>query len=297
MSVLRAVFGSFVVVAFVGCGVSTSTSSFDSTDETGQQVGDAMASIDEVGGSSGSFATYHLPLQKLERIYPASDVIWDWLVPTAYAASCTRASTFGSCSSNVITRTFDNCSIGRARFDGTITITFDDAAVDSTCRMTAENHSVSRAPDFTITGRAGGTFSVEKTGTFGQKITKGGTSGSFTFENDGIRRTFTNAAGEVVGQFKTETVTAIGITGESRANRVLDGGGLRITNELTNVTCTITPTAVTYESGCNCATSGSWTGTCSDGDSLSVTITGCGTSRTEKGDDEKSVTFDRCSSL
>lgn len=279
----------------ISCGIGTSSSSLNSDDELGQQVGDSLSSIDEMGGSGGSFSNYILNPKFIEKHFGTQDRLLDYLIPPVFAATCRESASFSSCSNNQITRTFDECTIGSATFNGEIVLSFDDAATDDTCRMTTNGHSISRNPDFSITGRFGGTFTVNKTGTVGQQITK--TAQGFEFTNDGIRRRFTNAEDEVVFDFTTQTTAAIGITGANRANRVLDGGTLRVTNNKTDVTCDLTPENVTYESGCNCAVSGEWTGTCSNDDEVSIEITGCGTASLTKGASSRSVEFDRCYSV
>jgi hypothetical protein len=129
-----------------------------------------------------------------KRLSPA-DISPTWfetlLEQEANATSCRLANTFGTCTNNVITRTFGDCTVGGATFSGTVTLTFDDAASNSTCQMTTAGHSITRVPAFTVTGRRGATLTVSKTGTVGQKITKGSGS-TFTFTNDGNPTRFYN---------------------------------------------------------------------------------------------------------
>lgn len=287
-----AIFTVFVV----SCGSSADN------EEIGQQVGDVMASVDESGGSTGSLAA--ISPEHLRRTYlrhSPLDVSPAWyeslFASEAVATTCKASSTFGSCTSNVITRTFGECTVLTATFDGTVTLTFDDAAVNGTCQMTAQGHSVTRVPDFTVTGRRGATLTVSKSGTIGQRITKGATAGEFAFSNDGIRRVFTNASGSTVFDFTTATTEAITVTGTTRASRTLDGGSLRVTDNVSNSTCDFAPNDVTWDGTCNCAISGSWTGSCSDGNTVSLELNGCGTARLTKGDVAQDVTFDRCESL
>ena len=274
------------------CGTSSDN------EETGQQVGDVMASVDESGGSSGSLAM--APVEGIrktfKRLSPA-DVSPTWYEQLweheATATSCRLASTFGTCSSNIITRTFSECTVNNAVFSGTVALLFNDAGVDSTCQMTAVGHSVTRTPAFTVAGRRGAVLTVTKSGTIGQRITKGSGS-TFTFSNDGIRRVFTTAAGTTSFDFTTETTSDITVTGTSRASRTMSGGTLRVTNNLTDVTCDYSPTDVTWVSTCNCATSGTWSGSCSDGKTTSLELTGCGSATLTTGSESESITFDRC---
>lgn len=298
------IFG-LALLALTGCG------SFKSdAEEVSQQAGDVMASMDESSGSnsgSGGFAAAQRALevealaahQTFSRRMPA-EVGQAWwqslpLVPReASAATCAATSTFGACTSNVVSRTFGGCTIGTATLSGSVTLTWSDAATDSTCQMTASSHSVTRVPAFTITGPRGGTLTVSKTGTVGQKITRGTTAGNFSFTNDGIRRVIATGSGTTLFDFTTETTTAITITGTSRSDRVVSGGVLKVTDNVNSVSCDLVPTAVTWTSTCNCASSGTWAGTCSDGKTFSISISGCGTATATVGTTSTSVTFDRC---
>ncbi|MFH1263863.1 MAG: hypothetical protein V1495_10545 [Pseudomonadota bacterium] len=263
-------------------------------DELGQQVGDTMASVDESGGSSGNLA--RAVRRTFDRWAPSElrPSPFSYLLPEAFAASCASLTTFSSCVNNVITRTFDDCTLGRGTFSGTITLTFVDDAVDDTCRMTAEGHSIARDPEFAVTGLRGATLTVAKTGAVGQKVTRSATAGTFAFSNDGIRRTFKSPAGTTLFDFSTQTVDPITLTGTSRLNRTLNGGTLRVTNELTGVSCDMVPTNVTYAATCNCAVSGTWEGNCTDGEIAKVEITGCGEATLTKDDRVQTVDFDRC---
>ncbi len=273
------------------CGKKNDTTSTTTTDieETGQQVGDVMASIDESGGSNSGTYSLNQDVKPLLRVCPNSEPLFAKLfLPKADATSCFLASTFGSCGSGTLVRTFSGCTVGSVTFDGTVTFSFSD----STCHMNTTGQTVSRNPDFTITGRRGGTLTVSKTGTYGQRVTK--TSAGFNFDNDGIRRVIT-VSGSTKYDFTTQTTSAIAITGTSRSDRVLNGGSLRVTNNLTSVTCDYVPSNVSWTSTCNCASSGTWTGTCSDSTTTTLEITACGSANLTIGSQSQSLSFDRCS--
>jgi hypothetical protein len=285
---------------FVSCtegdspGSGGTPNSVTNNDELAQQVGDTMASVDEAGGSSGSLA--RAVRRTFDRWAPSEfrPSIFAHLLPEALAAGCIAPATFSSCVDNVVTRTFEDCTLGRATFSGMVTLTFEDEAVDNTCRMTAEGHSIARDPEFTVTGLRGATLTVVKTGTVGQKITRTATAGTFAFSNDGIRRTFKGAGGATLFDFSTRTIDPITVVGTSRLNRTLNGGALRVTNDISGVSCDMVPTDVTYTADCNCATAGTWEGTCTDGDTAKVEITGCGEATLTKGSATQTVDFDRC---
>jgi hypothetical protein len=265
----RTLFFSFIVLAVLSCQKQD-----DGTDieDGGQQIGDVMASIDEAGGSGGT-----LGREELED------------------RSACGTSTFGACSSNVIVRTFGGCSIESATLSGTVTLTWGGGS--ASCAMASAGDTVTRAPAFTLTGRRGATLTVSKTASFGQKLTwasGAGASKVFNFTNDGIRRVFTGPGGNTLFDFTTETTSAITITGTTRAGRTVNGGTLRVTNNVSGVTCDYSPSNLTGASTCTCATSGSWSGTCSDGKTTTLTLTGCGTATFAIGSDSTSVSFDRC---
>jgi hypothetical protein len=282
-----------IATVAIAAGSSCANNSAD-IEEVGQQIGDIMASIDESGGSSGGTLGQldNGSARTFARLAP-SELRGDWvdayLLPRAYAATCLTGSSFSGCSSGVITRTFNSCTIGTATFSGSVTLTFSSAA----CTMNSVNDTVTRVPAFTVTGRRGATLTVSKTGSIGQRVTRTSAS-ALSFSNDGIRRVFTDASGSATFDFTTQTTSAIGISGTSRADRVLSGGTLRVTNNLTGTTCDFSPTNVSWSSTCNCATSGSWSGSCSDGKTGKLTITGCGTATLVIGEESQAVTFDRC---
>lgn len=284
---------SMALIFILGCATDI--------DEIGQQVGDSMASVDESGGSSGTLAELDSARKFFKRRAP-SEISDGWLEtyfePSAYAATCAAAPGFGSCTSNAVTRTFADCTVGSATFSGTVVNTWGGGA--TSCTLSGASQTITRVPAFTVTGRRGATLTVSKTGTVGQRLTLtsgSGASSVFSLTNDGIRRVFTNASGATTFDFTTTTTSAITINGNSRTNRVLSGGSLRVTNNLSNVTCDYVPTAVTWTSSCNCPTSGSWAGSCSDGKNTNLSLTGCGTASLTVGTVSTSVAFDRCYSI
>ncbi len=265
------------------------------SDSISQQIGDAMVSIDDSGGSDGGYALLKRESSNVARFSKAQgpwQILGEALVPKALAASCYVTNTWGSCASNVVVRDFQDCTILGATFSGQVTYTFTDATVDSTCSVAANGHSVARNPNFTITGSRGGTFTVSKTGTIGQSITRTG-AGAYNFANDGIRRVLT-FGGVTLADYTNSTTTAISVTGATRNGRVASGGALRVLNNLTGVSCDFSPSAVTWGSSCNCATSGTWSATCSNGVSASLSLTSCGSGTFVLGTESTAVTLDQC---
>jgi hypothetical protein len=279
-------------------------------EETGQQVGDAMASIDEVGGSTGgialqnsnpSFDEMRSARKTFARRSPA-DLRDAWyenlLVPTANATLCSNASTFSACSAHTMIRTFGNCTVGKATFHGVVGFDWTHAAPSATCDLAVAGDYVTRTPNFTVTGRRHATLSVTALTAAAERLTVvggAGTSRVLQFDNDGIRRVF-SVSGTSLFDFTTSTTAPLSIVGTTRASRVLSTGTLHVVNNLTGVTCDYSPTNVAWISSCNCPTSGSWAGTCSNGVNTTLVLSGCGTATLTIGPESTDLTFDRCGS-
>lgn len=291
----------FTALVFVfGCKNKDSNDELEVT-ETAQQMGDVMASIDEIGTSSGNIALLNNSIQKtFARYIPdtnsetSKQFVFKMIEPKAQAVACTGYG-FAGCNTNVATRTFGGCTVGEATFNGTVLLTWGGSS--AACTLQNTNDTITRVPNFTVTGLRGATLAVTNAGTYGQKLTW--TSGVapnrvFSFASDGINRKFTLANGNILLNQTTATVTPMTITGGARSGRVLNGGLVRVTNNLTAVTCDYMPTNVTWNASCNCPVSGTWNGSCSSGESSSVSITSCGSGTFTKGTTTTTVTFDRC---
>ena len=164
----------FLPLLWIGCSNNgpDATIITDSNDEVGQQVGDAMASIDESGGGSGILAFNHSIEKTFKRLSPKDmkeTHSWtDLIIQPAYAARCFGPATFGTCSSNTITRSFSGCAIGPATFSGYVTLIWDSS--NTNCTLAAPGDSITRIPNFTATGLRGATLTVTKTGVTGQNL-------------------------------------------------------------------------------------------------------------------------------
>jgi len=264
--------------------------------ENAQQVGDVMASLDEASGqTNGSIASHSNSINKMyARYFPASkgEIIFNQLNPSVEAASCSLLS-FTTCASGEKVRNYNGCTIGSTTLSGTTTLSWSN----NTCTLTAISDTVTRVPNFTLTGRRSATLTVNKTGSYGQKLTASSVNAPnsiFLFESDGIRRKFTAGSSTLFDQ-TTSVSPGITVTGNNRLSRTLSGGVVRVYNNLTGVTCTYSPTNITWGlSTCNCPTSGYWSGSCSNSKQLTLEITGCGTANYTEGGETSSVTFDRC---
>ncbi|MGZ3691078.1 MAG: hypothetical protein ACXVAX_06230 [Pseudobdellovibrio sp.] len=285
---------------FFGCK-NENKSSNDTVEETAQQVGDVMASIDEAGGSTGSISRLDTSIQKTFARYSPHDIenpnpLTAFFIPKAEATSCAAgAGGFGSCNANIKHRTFGGCTVGSAVMSGDVTLTWGGSSANCTLGTNPGN-TITRVPSYSVTGLHDAVLSVSKTGTVGQRLTLTGSSPmTFLFTNDGIKRKFTTSNNTVIFDQTSSVTSAMTITGADRNSRVLSGGSLRVTDNLNSTTCDFSPTNVTWNTAsCNCPTQGSWSGTCSDGSTTTLQITGCGTATFTKDSTTTNVSFDRC---
>jgi hypothetical protein len=267
--------------------------------QIGASVGEVMASADE--SASGGSTTAMLPALPMLR---TPDVlrppVWRramnalTLIPSAYAASCLPV-TYSACAAGVRSATFDNCNVGIVTVDGSINLTFSETAA---CNIATVGDSVNRTGSLTLSA-LGGSLAITTPGG-GQMLTR--TATGFTFAVPGMERVLTLPSGRTLFDISTMTTSPLVITGTSRADMVIAGGTLVVTHNLAGYSVSLTPDNLTWTPTCNCASSGSLTGTVSssgpdDGKTATVTITGCGTADVTIDGDSESVTLDRCAAI
>jgi hypothetical protein len=289
-----------IAVSVASCKkAAEETYSVDTTAEAGQQVGDAMAAIDESGGTTnGSISKIEFQANQraFARLAPyeisTTQALLNHFVSKAEAVSCSAVG-FSGCTSNQRVRNFEGCSTyAGGTMSGNVTLNFSGSGASS-CTIPAANDAASRVPNFSITGLRGATFAVAATST-GQSLTRTGAT-TFNFTNAGIRRSFVTPKGETILDITTATGSAIQVTGNNRANRTVNGGSLVVTNNISGVSCTLTPTSVQWSSGCNCPTAGQWTGSCSDSSQFTVAFgNSCGEATVTKGSGSSTIILDRC---
>ena len=282
------------LVALTACLACTACAKSLSDDEDiANATGDAMANLDEASIGS-SLALQELPVRRLPTFMRPSleRQALDALFPSAYADAC-WTEPFSGCTDDVETRTFSSCNIGLYSLDGTVTLTFSDA----TCGMGSSGDSVTRTGDFTVTGFAGGTLAVNSPGGGQVLIDNGG--GNFSYQVLGMERIATAPDGKELFDIATSTSADIGVTGLTRATRVVNGGTLVVEHKLLDYTASLTPDDLTWASTCNCPVAGSWTGSLSGSrtGSYTLTLTGCGTADLDVGGDTASIELDRCGAL
>jgi hypothetical protein len=280
---------ALAAVAGAGCRKE----SLSDQGQIGASVGEVMASANE-SASSGTTTAALTPVFRTpdELRGPLWRRAVDALLPTAAAAAC-YPFTFSACTSGVRTETLSSCTFGRATVDGSVTLAFSDTAG---CTL-AIGDSVTRTADFTISGDYGGALSVTSPGG-GQTLTR--TATGFDFAVGGIERVLTAPHGTSLFDISTETTTPLSIT-TTTGNFVIVAGTLVVTHHLAGYAVSLTPDNLTWAPTCNCAVSGSLSGTVSggkaDGKSATVTLTGCGTADVTIDGDTESVTMDRCASI
>jgi hypothetical protein len=270
--------------------------------QIGAAVGEVMTSADE--SANGGAATAMLPALPVAPVLRAPaelrPPLWRravdalTLIPPAYADSCLPV-TYSACSAGVRTATFNGCTVGEIAVDGAVNLTFSDAAA---CNIATVGDSVNRTGSLTLSA-LGGSLAITTPGG-GQTLTR--TATGFTFAVPGMERVLTLPSGRTLFDISTATTTPLTITGSSRADMVMVGGTLVVTHNLAGYSVSLTPDHLAWTPTCNCASSGSLTGTVSgggkdDGKSATVTITGCGTADVTIDGDSESVTMDRCAAI
>ena len=286
----------FGVVAVWAAASGCRKAADDETAQIGAAVGEVMSGLDESNQGSTTAMLPALPVLRTpdELRGPMWRRAVDAVFPSAYAATCGDA-TFTACTGGVRSRTFTDCSLGLATLSGMVTLTFNRAAL---CTVVTDGDAVTRTADFTLTGLYGGTLTVSSPGG-GQTLTR--TATGFDYSVAGMERVLTGPGGRTLFDVATHTTTPIAITGSSRADLTIVSGALVVDHKLAGYSVTLTPNNLRWMSSCNCAVSGSLTGTVSggkhDGKSASVTLTGCGEADVTIDGQTDSITLDRCAAI
>src|SRR5205085_2884633 len=105
----------------------------------------------------------------------------------------------------------------------TITGQINLAFSHSGCLFNSASDAITRTMDVTISGRAGGSYTVKSTTDGGHRLTFNGAN-SYTFEILGMQRTLKDSSGNTKADITTKTTTGLGVTGTSRFDRVVNGG-------------------------------------------------------------------------
>jgi hypothetical protein len=266
----------------------------DEADQIGASVGEAMSSLDE--SVTGGATTAMLPYRRMPDALkgPLWQRAMDAVIPSAYAATCWEP-TFSACNaSGVRTKDFGDCTIGPATLSGRVTLSFSQPL----CVVLTAGDAVTRTADFTLTGLYGGTLEVTSPGG-GQTLTK--TAAGFDYSVGGMERILTGPGGRTLFDVATRTTAPIVVTGSSRADLKIVSGGFEIDHKVAGYKVTLTADNLAWTSTCNCASSGTLTGTVTggkhDGRSASVTITSCGEADVTIDGTIETVSLDRCTTM
>lgn len=274
-------------LSLVSCGKV----SFDDTDEVAQMAGDVASGVDESAGNNSGTTAFLLQPIEHERMFSISD----WIEPRAEAVGCWASSTFSSCSASIITRSFSGCTMGAHLFNGSVTLTWANTATAGACALDQVGATLTRNPNYTITGPRGNTLTV--TGDAGgHRLTKLAPH-QFALTILGMKRVLTKSDGSEIFNISTKTNSDITVTGTSRVDRVMNGGELEITHNIAGYTTVLQPVNLTWSSTCNCPVSGSWNGQVKkDGTQkdFMITLTGCGTATVAVDGGSSDISFDRC---
>jgi hypothetical protein len=268
----------------------------DEADQIGASVGEAMSSLDEsvAGGATTAMLPYRRMPDALKRRGPLWRRAMDEVIPSAYAATCWEPM-FSACNaSGVRTKDFADCTLGAATLSGSVTLTFNQPL----CVVLAAGDAVTRTADFTLTGLYGGTLEVTSPGG-GQTLTR--TAAGFDYTVGGMERVLTGPSGRTLFDVATRTTAPIVVTGSSRADLKVVSGSFEIDHKVAGYKVTLTADNLAWTSACNCASSGTLTGTVTggkhDGKSASVTITSCGEADVTIDGATVSVSLDRCAPM
>lgn len=279
---LSSVVSASLLLAGVGCGRG-----LENPDEVAQSASEALASFEEAG-QGGAFAMRLDQAPALLREGTLEKAL-GWVLPEAHAASCFIGNPFSACSAGVRTRTFSDCTFGRTTLQGSVTLTFSDQA----CGMAAAGSTITRTADFTLTSRSGSYTVSAPNG--GQRVTR--SASGYTYSVGGMRRVLQGSAGRTVVDISTRTTADINVTGNSRAERVMNGGTLELTHNLAGYTTTLSPSNVRWSASCTCPVSGTLSGTVAGTNAaknFSVEFTGCGTATVTVDGETEEVELDRC---
>jgi hypothetical protein len=283
-----------VVLTVLVAAAATGCRQKDEAEQIGETVGEAMSSLDE--SVAGGGATAMLPLRRMPDALrgPLWQRAMDAVIPSAYAASCWEP-TFTACdASGVRTKDFGGCTIGSATLAGTVTLTFNRPL----CVVLTAGDAVTRTANLTLTGAYGGTLEITSPGG-GQTLTK--TAAGFDYTVGGMERVLTGPGGRTLFDVATRTIAPIVVTGSSRADLKIVSGSLEVDHRLAGFKTTLTADNLAWTASCNCATSGTLSGTISggkhDGKSAAVTLTGCGEADVTIDGETKSVELDRCAPM
>jgi hypothetical protein len=264
-----------IILIFMGLSFFNLSCTVDgSTDADTEMVYSVESAVSSLSGVLDDQNNSSFAKNSSSKKQKYAHFILELLQPKAYAL-CGRAFS-ESCTSSQKSTVYSSCSVGALTLSGTVSLSF----TDSSCLMNSTNDVVTRTYDYTISGPRGGAlrlFSSAATDYRGNSISGGGrltkTTTGWNVEVLGKNKTLTINS-SIILNHSIKTLSPVSVTGSlARSSRVLDGGQIEVNHNLTSVTNVITPSNLTYSSGCCHPVSGSLSMSYSGSKSGTATVT------------------------
>lgn len=290
---MKALFLSVILLAFVGCKSSKSSSNV-STTNIDNFADTVEVSLLSVAGVTDDASNESVVAQSSPGIL--ENILNHALINTAYAATCSRtlSNASGVCTRNV------NCEVGAYVWSGTAILTFSNG---TNCSLGATSEYFTRTVDFTRSGPRGSlqTTSSNRTAYDGTSIGGGirvTSDGGTAVDVDilGQHKILTRTGGTTVFDMSFTTPTALQLNQLARNGRVISSGDLEVHHNRAQFTALHTVSNLTYSSSCCYPVSGSMTSTFSGSISGtgSVTFTSCGNFTATYNGQSKAYSMTNC---
>ena len=187
------------------------------------------------------------------------------IVRSSGAVSCTTAY-FSACDNSTGTRVrrFDSCSRAESLWQGSVTLSYSN----SSCEMDADDSVTRTVSNLVVTGPAGGNIAVNTDATTaydgteiqgGQKLTR--ITDGYSFEVLGVNRVGTYPNGTTAFNISRKTTAPILFTGSSRADRVVQEGGIKTYHNLAKYSVSWVLSDIRWSASCRCPVAGVASGT------------------------------------
>lgn len=243
--------------------------------------------LDEQAGSNYAMAT------------PASQSIFEFVVPKSYASDCMRPY-FSVCNSGLKSANYSSCEVGAFTLSGSAELQYSQSA----CTMNSDGDSVTRTYNLQRVGPRGGTLTVSSD-------SKADYRGGSAYGGGGrLTKTVTGFNLDVLGKHKSltfrdrpvydisiKTISPLQITGGlARANRTIQSGQLEVNHNRAGQTAVWTYNNVQFSSLCCHPVSGTidmtWSGAKTG--SAQMTFQGCGLAQVTEGGQSTQVEMSYC---
>jgi hypothetical protein len=264
--------------------------SADELAEVAQAAGELMASVDEASQGGGFAALW---LRRPAAFEPAwHERLLQAAWPAAEAHATCAALPFSACDGGLRERTLNGCYLGWGYLEGSVRLQFDDAA----CALGAAGAGVTRTAEVRLRGPRAGDFVLDSEGG-GVRVERA--AAGFTVTVPGFRRRLLGEDGQPTSEVRGRSLEPFQLHGEARAGRTLSGGVLEVRDALAGTVVPLRAGTLTWDETCNCARSGTLTGTASGGrGTVKLEMASCGKARVSlDGAEPAEVILDRCGTL